>query len=126
MPMMGGPMGKEGMRGAMGHHGWMHRGEEHQGGGAVFAFRRGDQNIFIRCAEDEPMRACVDAASRLINAVKAGGRPWHPKGAPGGGPNSGAGMSSPGSPSASPPGSSSGTTPGSSSGSGTGTGASKP
>lgn len=117
MPMMGGPMGKEGMRGRMEHHGWMRRGEERQGGGAVFAFRRGDSNIFIRCAAGEPMQACAAAASMLIDKVTGMGRPRPPKGATGGGPGTQPGMSSPGSSSGNPPGSSSG----SSSGSGTST-----
>ncbi len=127
MQMMGGPMGREGM----GHHGWMRRGEEQQGRGAIFAFRRGDANIFIRCAADEPTHACAAAASMLIDKVASMGRPRPPKGEPGRGPNSGVGMPAPGSsPPGSPPGtppsgssgSSSGSTPGSSSGSSSGSG----
>ncbi len=129
MQMMGGPMGREGMGH---HHGWMRRGEEQQGRRRVFAFRRGDANIFIRCAADEPTHACAAAASMLIDKVASMGRPRPPKGEPGRGPkNSGVGMPAPGSsPPGSPPGtppsgssgSSSGSTPGSSSGSSSGSG----
>ncbi|HYZ63745.1 MAG TPA: hypothetical protein VE650_14950 [Acetobacteraceae bacterium] len=36
---------------------------------AVFAFRRGETRVFIKCSDDEPTRACVDAASALLDKL---------------------------------------------------------
>ena len=38
---------------------------------AAFRFRRGDAEIDIKCAADEPTNSCVDAASALIDKVMA-------------------------------------------------------
>jgi hypothetical protein len=40
---------------------------------AHFRFRRGDAEIDIHCALQEPMRACVDAASTLLDKVQSMG-----------------------------------------------------
>lgn len=37
--------------------------------GAAFRFRRGDAEIDVRCAEREPMQACVAAATALMDKV---------------------------------------------------------
>ncbi len=37
--------------------------------GAVFMFRDGDQRVLIKCADDEPTKACVDGASTLIDKL---------------------------------------------------------
>jgi len=55
-------MGGMGMRGRMGH--------EQFDQGAHFRFRRGDAMIDIRCPKDEEMASCVQAATRLMRAVK--------------------------------------------------------
>lgn len=34
---------------------------------AHFRFRRGDAMIDIKCADDEPMKACVDAGTALLD-----------------------------------------------------------
>lgn len=39
---------------------------------AFFRFKRGDSEIDIKCAADESTKACVDAASALIDKVNAG------------------------------------------------------
>ena len=36
---------------------------------AVFRFHKGDARVDIKCAEDEPTKACVDAASTLIDKL---------------------------------------------------------
>ena len=36
---------------------------------AVFMFKRGDERIMIKCADDEPTKACVDGASTLIGKL---------------------------------------------------------
>jgi hypothetical protein len=38
---------------------------------AVFAFNRGDTHIMIKCSDEESTRACVDAASALLDKVGA-------------------------------------------------------
>ena len=55
-------MGGMGMRGHMGH--------EQFDQGAHFRFRRGDAMIDIRCPKDEEVASCVQAATRLMRAVK--------------------------------------------------------
>jgi len=37
--------------------------------GARFHFSRNDGVVDVKCAEDEPMRACVDAASALLEKL---------------------------------------------------------
>ena len=38
---------------------------------ARFHFSRGENVVDIRCAADEPMKACVDAASALLDKLAA-------------------------------------------------------
>ncbi|RMI26003.1 hypothetical protein EBE87_06375 [Pseudoroseomonas wenyumeiae] len=81
-PPPGGPgMHRPGMRGPgpMGGFGMMHGPGPHRFGppppppskAASFNFRNGDMRIHIRCAEDEPMQNCVNAASALIDKVSS-------------------------------------------------------
>ena len=44
---------------------------------AVFRIRRGDTSIFIKCAENELMQACITAAGTLLD--KASLQPASPK-----------------------------------------------
>ncbi len=37
--------------------------------GAMFVFRRGDARIIIKCADDEPTKACVDGATALLDKL---------------------------------------------------------
>ena len=37
---------------------------------AFFNFRRGDAVVTIKCADDEPMKACTDAATTMLQALK--------------------------------------------------------
>lgn len=86
--IMGGPAAgramQEGMIGAPTRHGphpmMMGGGEEgremeegmmhmHPPKGAVFMFRRGDQRVMIKCADDEPTKACVDGAGALLDKL---------------------------------------------------------
>ncbi|MBC9177384.1 hypothetical protein [Pseudoroseomonas ludipueritiae] len=75
-PPPGGPgMHRHGMRGP-GGPGMMHGPGPHRFGpppppskAASFNFQNGDMRIRIRCAEDEPMQNCVNAASALIDKV---------------------------------------------------------
>lgn len=39
--------------------------------GAHFHFGRGDAVVDVQCAENEPMRACADAASSLLDKLQA-------------------------------------------------------
>lgn len=39
--------------------------------GAQFHLRRGENRLDIKCAADEPMKACVDAASALLDKVNS-------------------------------------------------------
>lgn len=62
--MMGGPMaGREWEENMMMHM--------HPPKGAVFIFRDGDERVLIKCADDEPTKACVDGASTLIEKLGA-------------------------------------------------------
>ena len=66
--MMAGPAaGREMEEGMMMHM--------HPPKGAVFMFRRGDNRVMIKCADDEPTKACVDGATTLMDKLmaKAGG-----------------------------------------------------
>ncbi len=38
---------------------------------AHFRFTRGDGTIDVKCADDEPMRACVDATVMLLDKLHA-------------------------------------------------------
>lgn len=51
------------MRGMMG----MHRPEVTKA--AHFRFRKGDAMVDIKCADDEPTKACVDAGSALLDKL---------------------------------------------------------
>lgn len=67
-PGMGGwGMGGPG-RHPHGPHGMM----EHPPRAAVFAINRGDTRIMIKCSDEEPTRACIDAATTLLDKVGAG------------------------------------------------------
>ncbi len=75
---MHGPMG--GMHGPMdGMHrrmGWMmmHRMGWHHPApskAAHFRFKKGDAVVDIKCADDEPTKACVDAGSALLDKLMA-------------------------------------------------------
>ena len=61
MMMGGGPGGGE-----MGE--WMMR-HMHPPKGAMFVFRRGDARVIIKCADDEPTKACVDGATELLDKL---------------------------------------------------------
>lgn len=54
------------MRGHMRGHGHMH---PPMSRAARFHVTRGDMTLNVRCAENEPMRACVDAATALMDKV---------------------------------------------------------
>jgi hypothetical protein len=77
-PPAGGPgMHHHGMRGPGGPGGMRGPGGPHRFGpppappskAAAFMIKRGDTRIQIRCAEDEAMQACVNAASALMDKV---------------------------------------------------------
>ena len=77
---MDGPMGERRgpppeMRGEMPRdmHGDMHGVMRHMrpSKAAVFNFRKGDARVFIKCADDEPTKACIDAASALMDKLAA-------------------------------------------------------
>jgi len=48
----------------IGHHGMMMRQR-----GAMFRISRGDTRIVVRCDSDEPMKACVEAATTLLDKI---------------------------------------------------------
>lgn len=54
--------------GEPGHGGWMRHMME-GGKAARFDLHRGDTYFSIKCAADEPMKACMDAAIQLIDRV---------------------------------------------------------
>ena len=60
-----GPRGPEG--------GWHHGRGWHGGhrGGAQFWLRSGETRLGVRCDPNEPMRACVDAATMLLDRARA-------------------------------------------------------
>lgn len=74
-----GPMGEGGRHGMM--HGGPMQGGRHamrmmermhsQSKAARFNFVRDDASISIKCADDEPTRACVDAAGILLDKLAA-------------------------------------------------------
>lgn len=59
------PPGRPGWMGGFGHHRMMPPPQR----AAAFRFERDGAEIRIRCAENESMRACVDAAASLIDKV---------------------------------------------------------
>ncbi len=74
-----GEMGR-GPHGEMGHgpmdhigpgmHGMMHGMHRPPPSKAArFMFRKGDATVAIKCAEDEPTKACVDAGSALLDKL---------------------------------------------------------
>lgn len=65
---MGGPMMEHGpmMGGPMMRH-WGHRGP--MSGGAAFHFKKGDMEIGVRCSENEPTYACVQAVGELLGKL---------------------------------------------------------
>jgi hypothetical protein len=78
--MDGGGMGQGAMgpgggeRGSHGH-GWMHgmmaRHMPPPSKAAHFRFRKGDAVVDIKCADDEPTKACVEAGSALMDKLAA-------------------------------------------------------
>jgi hypothetical protein len=62
--------GERGMHRGSGMHGH-HRFGPPPSKAASFSIERGDTRIRIRCAESEPMQACVNAASALLDKVSA-------------------------------------------------------
>ena len=56
--------------GGMGHHGMMRRMME-ANKAARFRFERGEASVDVKCAADESMRACVDAAMLLMDKLGA-------------------------------------------------------
>lgn len=63
------PWGQHGPGGMM--PGMMHMmgGMMHPPRAAVFMFKRGDERIVIKCADNESTKACVDGASTLIGKL---------------------------------------------------------
>jgi len=39
--------------------------------GAFFHLQRGDAQIAVKCADDEPTKACIEAVSQLFDKVTA-------------------------------------------------------
>ncbi|SHK01331.1 hypothetical protein SAMN02745194_03964 [Roseomonas rosea] len=72
-PWMMGGYGHPGMGEGYPMHMWHHAPRSRA---ASFHVERGDAEIHIQCAEGEPTRACVDAASVLLDKIAAlpGGR----------------------------------------------------
>jgi len=67
-----GPMGERGGWGMRhGHAEMMRRMGPPPSKAAHFRLRRGDALIDVKCADDEPMKACVDAASVLLDKAAA-------------------------------------------------------
>ena len=77
-PSPPGPPGMEGQRPDEGpgmHHwgrmGMMRMHMHPMSKAAHFRFRRGDAVVDIKCADDEPTKACVDASSALMDKLAA-------------------------------------------------------
>ncbi len=70
---MGGPMGGHGEMRPHGHPwmGGMMRRMPPPSKAAHFRFRKGDAMVDIKCADDEPTKACVDAGSALLDKLAA-------------------------------------------------------
>ena len=67
------PAREMGERGPGGPGGWMRRMMMRRPPptkAAFFNFRRGDAAVTIKCADDEPMKACTDAATTMLQALK--------------------------------------------------------
>lgn len=62
-----GPRGPMWMR----HHGMMPPPPPPPSRAASFRLERGDVSISVRCAESEPMQACVNAANALLDKMNA-------------------------------------------------------
>ena len=56
-------------RGGGWHGGWGHHGGPRQAAG--FFFQKGDARFAVRCDQNESMRACVDAATTLLDRVRS-------------------------------------------------------
>ena len=70
------------------HGGWGRYGGHHRQG-AGFWLQSGDTRLGVRCNRDESMRACVDAATTLLDKVRslpASGATATPPAGPGSGP----------------------------------------
>ena len=71
-----GPMGPMGGPGMEEHFGWRHRmAMRHMppppSKAAHFRLRKGDAAVDVKCADDEPTKACVDAAAVLMDKAAA-------------------------------------------------------
>src|SRR5918911_1749924 len=55
-------------RGGDWHGGWGHHGGRRLGAG--FFLQSGETRLAVRCDQNEPMRACVDAATMLLDRVR--------------------------------------------------------
>ena len=66
-----GPIGEGGRHGQMhgGRHGRMMEMMRPVSKAARFEFSRGETEVDIKCAEDEPMRACAEAAGMLLDKL---------------------------------------------------------
>lgn len=69
-PPPGGP--PHGMEGMEGHGGWMHgrRRMPPPTKAAFFNFRHGEDVVTVKCADDEPTKACTDAVAAMIAAIR--------------------------------------------------------
>lgn len=66
----GGPEGEmRGPHGGMGMMRAMHDMHHRDSKAAHFRFRKGDAMVDIKCADNEPMKACVDAGSALLDKL---------------------------------------------------------
>ena len=71
------PPPPNGMDGGRGPGGFMHDGFRHGHRppmppplkAAVFRFRAGDRSVFVKCAEDEPTKACTDAVAAMMQSI---------------------------------------------------------
>ena len=63
-----GPPAMEGPPGFMRHFGGRHM-RPPPSKAARFMFRKGDSVVAIKCADDEPTKACVDAGSALLDKL---------------------------------------------------------
>lgn len=42
---------------------------------AFFRFRKGDSSVTVKCADDEPTKACTDAVQAMLQAINASPAP---------------------------------------------------
>lgn len=71
-PMMGGMMGEEMHGREREEHGGWRSGEGRmmlRTNAAIFRIRRDDTSVFIKCADNELMQACVAAAGTLLDKL---------------------------------------------------------